>query len=120
MRKPWGREHEVYKTAGSCAWELSLNADSETSMHCHTTKTVVFLVLQGHLDIETLNEVRTMAVGGALVVEPGVFHRVKTLYGATLVEVESPPNRNDIVRLEDRYGRQGKPYECGSVMTCRG
>jgi hypothetical protein len=38
--------------------------------------------------------------------EPGTVHRVTALEDTTIVEV-STPQLDDVVRLEDAYGRQG-------------
>ena len=44
--------------------------------------------------------------GDGFRVEPGVVHRMRALRDATFLEV-STPHLDDVVRLEDRYGRAG-------------
>ena len=39
------------------------------------------------------------------------FNKSKLKNGAHVFEIESPVNKHDLVRLEDNYGREGKPYE---------
>ena len=38
---------------------------------------------------------------------PGTVHRVTALEDTTIIEV-STPHLDDVVRLEDRYGREGR------------
>ena len=44
--------------------------------------------------------------GAAFHFPPGTVHRVKAVEDTTILEV-STPDLDDIVRLEDRYGREG-------------
>jgi quercetin dioxygenase-like cupin family protein len=44
--------------------------------------------------------------GAAFRLRPGTVHRVRALEDTTILEV-STPHLDDIVRLEDRYGRAG-------------
>ena len=43
----------------------------------------------------------------------GLFHSIKALSknGAYILELESPIDKDDLVRFKDDYGRQSKPYE---------
>lgn len=109
--KPWGREYEVYRDAGQSIWRLELLPNSETSMHCHIGKTTILIVHSGVVDFSTLSKRFTMCSGGIIVIEKGVFHKTETKSGATIFEIESPASKADLVRLADRYGRQGQGYE---------
>ena len=46
-------------------------------------------------------------------IRKGLFHSTKAISeeGANIFEIETPKIKHDIVRLEDKYGREGKPYE---------
>ena len=48
-----------------------------------------------------------------LMIRPGLFHSTKALSknSATILEVETPINKNDLVRFKDNYGRENRPYE---------
>jgi len=52
-----------------------------------------------------LNE-RVVAPGQAFRFEPGTVHRVTAVEDTTILEV-STPHLDDVVRVEDRYGREG-------------
>ena len=46
--------------------------------------------------------------GAAFRYRPGTVHRVTALEDTTILEV-STPHLDDVVRLEDLYGREGTP-----------
>lgn len=109
--KPWGNEIEVYCKGALSMWRLTLLPASETSMHCHPGKRTVLMVEEGYCVVETLSGAHDLGPGDIAHIEPGAFHRTRTKTGVVMVEVETPPNKRDLVRLEDRYGRQGQGYE---------
>lgn len=111
VKKPWGHENEIYRSGALSMWRLIITAGAETSMHCHPSKRTMLMVEAGECVIETLSGRHDLRPGDFAHIEPGAFHRTKTKAGVTLIEVESPPNKRDLVRLEDRYGRQGQAYE---------
>ena len=59
--------------------------------------------------------------GDAIILEKGVFHSTKSLSeeGIFLLEIESPPYKTDLVRLEDHYGREKFGYEGIAEMETR-
>jgi mannose-6-phosphate isomerase-like protein (cupin superfamily) len=92
-------------------WRLTLSAGAETSMHCHPQKRTALLVESGSAILDTLNNRYPLNAGDMVHIERGAFHRTRTEFGVVLLEIETPPNKLDLVRLEDRYGRVGKGYE---------
>ena len=46
-------------------------------------------------------------------IRPGLFHSTKPLSkkNSIVLEIETPINKNDLVRYKDNYGRENKPYE---------
>ena len=55
---------------------------------------------------EGILEDEVIATGAAFHFRPGTVHRVTALEDTTILEV-STPHLDDVVRLEDRYGREG-------------
>jgi mannose-6-phosphate isomerase-like protein (cupin superfamily) len=110
VQKPWGYEVEIFRSGIVSISRLVLNPGAETSMHCHTNKNALLLVEQGECILETLSESKTLREGQMTLINRGAFHRTRTLKGATLIEVESPANKRDLVRINDRYGRTGMGY----------
>jgi mannose-6-phosphate isomerase-like protein (cupin superfamily) len=114
VKKPWGHEHQVALNAREAVWKLHLNTGAETSMHCHVGKDTVLIVIEGEVEFSTLGETIRLGVGERVAIERGVFHRTATVLGAVVIEIESPPDKHDLVRLADKYGREGKGYEGAS------
>lgn len=111
VQKPWGEEREIRKTAEFSMWRLAIDRGQETSMHCHTEKTTILEVQSGEVILSTFSGDRVLRQGDCVLIERGVFHRSSAPGGAVVVETEWPPNRQDLVRLSDLYGREGKRYE---------
>lgn len=112
--KPWGHEVQLYRGPAACFWRLQLEPGSETSMHCHSFKRTALIVESGEVVLQTLTRQFTLRPGDIVHIEPMAFHRSSTQGGAVLIELESPANKNDLIRYEDRYGRKGLGYERAS------
>lgn len=112
VKKPWGSEREVTRSAAWSVWELSLNAGGRTSLHCHRDKDVLFVVLSGQVRLRTLK--REFLFGYAqqelVLIERGAFHSLEALCAARVIEIESSANRDDLVRIADLYGRVQQGY----------
>ena len=52
-------------------------------------------------------------------IRTGLFHSIKCISKKPLLalELETPVNKNDLVRYNDKYGRAKKPYEKGNKIT---
>ena len=108
---PWGHEKQQYRDDKLAVWFLYINAHQKTSLHCHPSKSSVLMIVGGRGILETLDKVWQLSEGDVIAVEPGAFHRTIALEnGLVLWEMESPPHKRDLVRLEDKYGR-GQGYE---------
>ena len=113
IRKPWGHEYLIFKNDQAAVWNLFLKHDAKTSMHCHPNKKTGLVLLAGEAEVLTLNASHIINAGQGFVIEKGVFHSTKALSpeGIVVMEIETPVNKNDLVRLHDEYGRGGKGYE---------
>ena len=78
---------------------VNLTTDPVQPMHFHPHQLVI-TVGQEPLDEEVIT------VGACFRYRPGTVHRVTALEDTTILEV-STPHLDDVVRLEDRYGREG-------------
>lgn len=111
IEKPWGHEYEKYRDQSASVWWLNIRAQCETSMHCHPNKTTLLMIISGVGTLLTLNANHELSKGELVVIEKGAFHRTRAgKNGLMLWELETPPNKHDLVRLEDSYGR-GQGYE---------
>ena len=114
--KPWGYEYLIFENEFVAVWFLRINKGHGTSMHCHPRKRTSLVVLEGDAVCSTFGQRHEISGLGAIILEKGVFHSTKSVSGIELIEVESPPNKTDLVRLGDAYGRERSGYEGLSEM----
>lgn len=119
VNKPWGYEYLMYENQHVAIWILFLKHNHATSMHCHPNKKTSYIVLSGVVTCLTLEGWIERKSGEGLIIDEGVFHctRVMTQPGAIVMEIESPPNKKDLVRLKDEYGREHQGYEGSNKMS---
>ena len=113
VNKPWGYEYLVYQNKNIALWYLYIGSGHQTSMHCHPNKTTGLIVLDGEVEISFLgNNFKSKPVSKTMI-RKGLFHSTKAIsdHGAHIFEIETPVDKHDLVRLEDKYGREGEPYE---------
>lgn len=113
VKKPWGYEYLIFQNDNVAGWILYLKKGAQTSMHCHTEKKTSLVVLEGEVACSTLHRNFEFHPGDGLLIGKGVFHqtRAATENGAFVLEIETPVNKRDLIRLRDEYGREGKGYE---------
>lgn len=116
VKKPWGYEYLVYENDEVGLWFLHINENQSTSMHCHPQKTTGLVVLGGKIELSFLADTKHLTTMDKVMIRRGLFHSSKavSLGGAQIFEIETPKDKHDLVRLNDRYGREAKPYEDAS------
>ena len=106
--KPWGGEDIFAHTERYVGKILTIHAGHALSRQYHEEKDETIFVLSGELVLEIGAEQdlerRVMGPGEAFHVTPGTIHRFVAEKDVVLAEV-STPELDDVVRLEDRYGR---------------
>jgi mannose-6-phosphate isomerase len=110
--KPWGYELIWALTDTYCGKVLFVRAGHALSLQFHREKDESWLVQSGRAKLElgdagqgALAE-EVVGPGYAFHYTPGTVHRVTALEDTTILEV-STPQLDDVVRLEDAYGREG-------------
>lgn len=112
VKKPWGFEYLAYENESVGLWFLNINKNQSTSMHCHPKKTTGLVLLDGIAEVSFLADKRILKGLDKVMIRRGLFHSTKALSDSTLIlEIETPKDKNDLVRLSDKYGRASKPYE---------
>ena len=113
VKKPWGYEYLVYQNDKAALWFLHINKDQQTSMHCHPNKTTGHILLDGEAELSFLSESKVIHAVSKTMIRKGLFHQTKAISddGISVFEIETPVDKHDLVRLEDKYGREGEPYE---------
>src|SRR3989442_2281232 len=111
--KPWGYEIRWAITDRYLGKILHVNRGEALSLQYHERKDEWLLVSKGTIDIEIggldgeLEKVR-MRAGDTVHMPPLTRHRLTAVEDADIFEV-STPEIDDVVRLEDRYGRATPP-----------
>ncbi len=113
IRKPWGREYLAFQNPQVAVWILHITSDNQTSLHCHLNKKTSLIVLSGQVVVTTLIDKFELRAGQGLLIGEKVFHSTRAVSpeGAVVMETETPTNKRDLIRLDDRYGRQREGYE---------
>src|SRR5919197_3410856 len=110
--KPWGYELIWAATDAYAGKLLFVKAGESLSLQFHREKDESWLVQSGRAKLElgsagdpVLNQ-EVIGPGASFRFRPGTVHRLTALEETTIVEV-STAQLDDVVRLEDRYGRAG-------------
>lgn len=111
VQKPWGSER-IFAANGRYAGKLiTIRAGETLSYQYHRRKEETIHVLSGVLGMETENDgervLLALAPGETFHVVPGTRHRMFAEDADVLIVEVSSPELDDVVRLEDRYGREG-------------
>ena len=108
VEKPWGYELIWARTDRYVGKILHLRAGEALSLQYHRVKDETIRVLSGRMRFDTEDEQGThstiLAPGDGAHIPPGTRHRMEALEDCEILEV-STPELDDVVRLEDRYGR---------------
>jgi mannose-6-phosphate isomerase len=112
VEKPWGYELIWALTDVYCGKVLFVQAGASLSLQFHKEKDESWYVQSGRAKLElgdkgqgVLDE-EVIGPGAAFHYVPGTVHRVTAIEDTTILEV-STPHLDDVVRLEDVYGREG-------------
>ena len=110
--KPWGHELIWAETGQYVGKILFVKTGESLSLQFHRVKDESWLVQGGRAKLElgsageTMLKEEVVGAGATFHFRPGTVHRLTALEDTTIVEV-STTELDDVVRLEDRYGRAG-------------
>jgi len=104
VEKPWGYELRWAVTDRYLGKILHVNRGQALSLQYHERKDECILVTSGLLDLELDGAVHRLRPGQTAHITPGTRHRMVAVEDCDIFEV-STPEIEDVVRLEDRYGR---------------
>jgi mannose-6-phosphate isomerase len=112
VEKPWGFELIWAEAEDYVGKILFVRAGHSLSLQFHREKDESWYVQSGRAELELgdagerlLNR-EVITAGACFRFRPGTVHRVTALDDTTILEV-STPHLEDVVRLEDAYGRAG-------------
>ncbi len=109
VEKPWGYELRWAITDRYLGKVLHLNKGEALSLQYHERKDEYQYVIKGSIDMEVgamdgKLTTHRMSAGDTVHLTPGTRHRLTAIEDTDIFEV-STPEIDDVVRLEDRYGR---------------
>lgn len=113
VEKPWGEEYCVYRENNISIWLLKINPNEKTSFHCHPNKKTGLILIDGIVQVNLIDRSFKLTGFEKAMFENGIFHQThniskKPIY---LLEVETPDNKYDLIRIDDKYGRKNKNFE---------
>ena len=109
--KPWGEELIWALTDRYCGKVITIETGRRLSLQYHEAKDEAIFVIRGRLrllleDDAGSDVVSELGPGEGAHVPAGRRHRYEALERVELVEV-STPELDDVVRIEDDFGREG-------------
>ena len=112
VEKPWGYELHWAKTDRYVGKLIHVNAGQALSLQYHNLKDETIYLHTGRLlfEIQQAGEdlvKREMRPGERVHITPKTIHRMTVIEDSDIFDV-STPELHDVVRLEDRYGREDK------------
>lgn len=112
IEKPWGWELWVAVTEKYAGKIIHINPGQKLSRQYHIIKDETVYVISGNLHVEIgeadVAENVTLPTGKSMRVLPETIHRFMSADDEAVEIFEaSTPELNDVVRLEDVYGREG-------------
>jgi mannose-6-phosphate isomerase len=108
VEKPWGYELIWAHSEHYCGKLLFIRRGEQLSLQFHERKDETVYVHAGRIEVELGKgaEPEIVEAGAAFRIRPGTVHRWRALEDSLVLEA-STPELDDVVRLEDRYGRAG-------------
>jgi mannose-6-phosphate isomerase len=112
VEKPWGHELIWAESEQYVGKLLFVKAGESLSLQFHRAKDESWLVQDGRAKLElgsagdAVLRAEVVGPGATFRFRPGTVHRVTALEDTTIIEV-STTELDDVIRLEDRYGREG-------------
>lgn len=118
VEKPWGAEDWIVVSPHYVAKHLYVNPGQELSLQYHNEKHETMIVLEGmgeaymgnigmaefSLPVQNVSPA-PISVGDTITIPPKTTHKIRAFTGLKILEI-STPHLKDLVRVEDRYGRE--------------
>lgn len=109
IEKPWGYENIIENNGKYVVKELFMKKGNKCSLQYHEYKKETVYVLKGKLSytegqtIEQLS-IRELNAHDTVTIQPFTIHRMEALEDCLYLEA-STCELNDVIRLQDSYGR---------------
>jgi mannose-6-phosphate isomerase len=111
--RPWGSWHVLDEAEGYKVKRIVVSPGSRLSLQKHERRAEHWVVVTGTATCRVGDDTLVLGPGEAVDIEIGQAHRIANHGDRTLVIIEvqrgAYTGEDDIVRLEDDYGRAGSP-----------
>lgn len=111
IKKPWGYEFIFYNHSLISGWVLYMNTSCKTSLHFHKDKDTPMIILKGHVILHTIDSKHYLYAGDSIFIGKGKIHSIEAINDSIICEFEIHPNKTDLYRINDYYGREKEGYE---------
>jgi mannose-6-phosphate isomerase-like protein (cupin superfamily) len=113
VTKPWGYEYIAFQNDFVALKVLHIKHDERTSLHCHPNKSTGLVVVGGEATISFIADETKLTAPAKKMIRRGLFHQTHATSpnGIVMLEIETPVDQDDLVRLRDMYGREDRGYE---------
>ncbi|MDA4122642.1 MAG: phosphomannose isomerase type II C-terminal cupin domain [Thaumarchaeota archaeon] len=111
VMRPWGKFEVIYQnpTKTVTVKLITVNPHSRLSLQYHRKRTEVWTCLTGSVVVELEQQESKLKEGEQFTVPQGKVHRMSAEERTEILEVSLGPfDEQDVVRLQDDYGRTGK------------
>lgn len=106
--KPWGREIWWAVTDKYVGKIIEVKAGHSLSLQYHNVKHESMYFASGRGALRLGDQTMEVTPGQAVTIPPGTLHRITAVSDLTIYEV-STPEVEDVVRVQDDYGRSPNP-----------
>jgi len=110
VEKPWGHELIWAHTDQYVGKTLHVRAGHALSVQYHELKDETMHVLEGEVILRLWDDPdsepveRVLRAGDSVHITPGTIHSIEAVIDSDVLEA-STPQLDDVIRLQDRYGR---------------
>lgn len=109
IEKPWGYEKHLEINPNYVVKELFMKQGNSCSLQFHEKKHETFYLLKGQLKFYVGNDKDNLTIlylepGDHYTIEPLIVHRMEAVVDSLYLEA-STNFLDDVIRLEDKYGR---------------
>lgn len=108
VSKPWGYELIWAHTSEYVGKILFIKSGEALSLQYHKQKDEAIYLINGRMNLEIhkngKRKINKMSIGDSFHIKPRTIHRMTAVTDCLVCEV-STPELDDVIRLEDKYGR---------------
>ena len=109
VERPWGSFHTLMSGKGFQVKKISVNPKSALSLQSHKFRSEFWVITKGQATVIVDGETRLLGIQSSIEIPKEAIHRLQNDTDETLEIIELQwgdyLGEDDIIRLEDRYGR---------------